>query len=74
MKESLHKSGLHPSPSLLISGPPGVGKTLSAKWIAHKLDIPLLTLDLASVMSSYLGKTGNNIKAVLNYASSFPCV
>jgi SpoVK/Ycf46/Vps4 family AAA+-type ATPase len=25
-------------------------------------------------MSSYLGKTGNNIKAVLNYASSFPCV
>jgi AAA ATPase central domain protein len=74
MKESLHKSGLHPSTSLLISGPPGVGKTLSAKWIAHKLDIPLLTLDLASVMSSYLGKTGNNIKAVLNYASSFPCV
>ena len=74
MKESLHKGGLHPSTSLLISGPPGVGKTLSAKWIAHKLDIPLLTLDLASVMSSYLGKTGNNIKAVLNYASSFPCV
>lgn len=36
--------------------------------------MPLLTLDLASVMSSYLGKTGNNIKAVLNYASSFPCV
>ena len=34
----------------------------------------MLTLDLATVMSSYLGKTGNNIKAVLNYASSFPCV
>jgi AAA+ superfamily predicted ATPase len=45
-----------------------LGKTLAAKWLACKLDMPLLTLDLASVMSSYLGKTGNNIKAVLNYA------
>lgn len=74
MKERLYKEGLHPSRSLLMGGPPGVGKTLAAKWLACKLDMPLLTLDLASVMSSYLGKTGNNIKAVLNYASSFPCV
>ncbi|MFU8620872.1 AAA family ATPase [Escherichia coli] len=74
MKERLYKEGLHPSKSLLMGGPPGVGKTLAAKWLAFKLDMPLLTLDLASVMSSYLGKTGNNIKAVLNYASSFPCV
>ncbi len=70
MKERLYKEGLHPSKSLLMGGPPGVGKTLAAKWLAFKLDMPLLTLDLASVMSSYLGKTGNNIKAVLNYASS----
>lgn len=74
MKERLYKEGLHPSRSLLMGGPPGVGKTLAAKWLAFKLDMPLLTLDLASVMSSYLGKTGNNIRAVLNYASSFPCV
>lgn len=74
MKERLHQEGLSPSGSLLMGGPPGVGKTLAAKWLANRLDMPLLTLDLASVMSSYLGKTGNNIKAVLNYASSFPCV
>ncbi|BEM57464.1 MULTISPECIES: AAA family ATPase [Serratia] len=74
MKERLHKEGLNPSRSLLMGGPPGVGKTLAAKWLASKLEMPLLTLDLASVMSSYLGKTGNNIRAVLNYASSFPCV
>ena len=73
-KEILCKFGLNPSRSLLMEGPPGVGKTLAAKWLACKLDMPLLTLDLASVMSSFLGKTGNNIKAVLNYASTFPCV
>lgn len=73
-RELLFKEGLQPSKSLLMSGPPGVGKTLAAKWLAYKLDMPLLTLDLASVMSSFLGKTGNNIKAVLNYASTFPCI
>lgn len=72
--QELLDEGLTPSRSLLMSGPPGVGKTLSANWIARELNLPLLTLDLATVMSSYLGKTGNNIKAVLNYARSFPCV
>lgn len=74
MEERLRSEGLYPSRSILMGGPPGVGKTLAAKWIACKLDMPLLTLDLASVMSSYLGKTGNNVKSVLDYASSFPCV
>lgn len=73
-KEQLMDNGLYPSRSLLMGGPPGVGKTLAAKWLANKLDLPLLTLDLASVMSSFLGKTGNNIRAVLEYARSFPCV
>jgi hypothetical protein len=57
MKERLIKRGFT-FQSLLMGGPPGVGKTLAAKWLACKLDMPLLTLDLASVMSSYLGKRG----------------
>ncbi|WP_320713230.1 AAA family ATPase [Enterobacter cloacae] len=73
-REQLIEKGLLPSKSLLMDGPPGVGKTLAAKWLAEKMNLPLLTLDLASVMSSFLGKTGNNIRAVLEYARSFPCV
>lgn len=73
-REQLIENGLLPSKSLLMDGPPGVGKTLAAKWLAEKMNLPLLTLDLASVMSSFLGKTGNNIRAVLDYARSFPCV
>lgn len=72
--DKLTAAGLVPLRSLLVSGPPGVGKTLSASWIAQELDLPLLTLDLASVISSYLGKTGNNVRTVLNYAQQFPCV
>ncbi|KFK93355.1 MULTISPECIES: AAA family ATPase [unclassified Serratia (in: enterobacteria)] len=73
-RKKLLDNGLLPSRSLLMDGPPGVGKTLAAKWLAEKLNLPLLTLDLASVMSSFLGKTGNNIRAVLDYARSFPCI
>lgn len=68
--DGLLEVGLDPSRTLLFTGPPGVGKTLTAKWIAKKLGQPLLTLDLASVMSSFLGRTGANVRAVLDYAKS----
>lgn len=70
----LLSKGLLPTRSILLEGPPGVGKTLMAYYLAEKMQLPLLTLDLATVMSSYLGKTGSNIRAVLNYAKSFPCI
>jgi SpoVK/Ycf46/Vps4 family AAA+-type ATPase len=71
---ALNNLGLHPTKSILLTGPPGVGKTMAAKWIAEKINRPLLILDLSAVMSSYLGRTGNNIRFVLDYAKSIECV
>jgi SpoVK/Ycf46/Vps4 family AAA+-type ATPase len=72
--DALLAEGVEPAKSLIFQGPPGVGKTMSARWLAGKLGLPLLVLDLATVMSSFLGKTGSNVRAVLEHAMSFPCV
>lgn len=65
---ALIDAGLAPTRTALFVGPPGVGKTLSAQWIASSLDVPLMTVNLASLMSSYLGRSGSNLKQVLDYA------
>lgn len=71
---ALHKADLQPTKSALFTGPPGVGKTLAARWLASKLDRPLIVLDLAAVMSSFLGRTGNNVRNVIDYAKGVHCV
>ena len=68
--QELIKQGLSATRSVIFTGPPGVGKTLAARWVARELHRPLLTLDLSAVMSSFLGRTGANVRHVLDYAKS----
>lgn len=72
--DDLEAAGLAPTRTALLVGPPGVGKTMAARWIAAELGYPLLILDLSAVMSSLLGKTGTNLRHVLDYAKNRQCV
>lgn len=63
----LLKEGLYPTRSLLLAGPPGVGKTLAARWLAMQMEVPLFVLDLGAVMSRFLGATGVNLKKAFAY-------
>lgn len=70
----LASSGLSPTRSAIFVGAPGVGKTLTARWLAAQLGAPLYVLDLTAVMSSLLGRSGTNLRAALDFAKRTPCV
>lgn len=70
----LLREGLLPPRTLLLKGPPGTGKTMLSRWMARQLGLPLMALDLASSISSYLGKTGSNLRRSLDYARTTPCL
>ncbi len=67
-------AGLPLTRTLLLSGPPGVGKSMAAQWLAREVGVPLVSVNLASVVSSFLGSSGRNIRSVLEYAKSGECV
>lgn len=66
--------GLVPTRSAIFVGPPGVGKTITARWLAAQLGVPFYVLDLTAVMSSLLGRSGGNLRAALDFAKRSPCV
>ncbi|MHC5778700.1 AAA family ATPase [Nostoc sp.] len=60
---------------LLLAGPPGTGKTSVAKNIANILNLPLLQLDIASLLGSLVGESEGNIRRALKIAEAIaPCV
>lgn len=74
LMQRFYEGGIEPSNSVLFTGRPGVGKTYTAHWIAYMLDIPLISLNLATSISSYLGRSGQNIKSIFDYAKAQPTI
>lgn len=46
----------------LFAGGPGTGKTRAAHLVADALDLPILTVDLASTVDKYIGETEKNLE------------
>jgi ATP-dependent protease HslVU (ClpYQ) ATPase subunit len=66
----LLENGINPSNRILLTGASGTGKTMLAKYLASALGKNLIIMDISSSISSLLGKTGANIKKILNYAKN----
>ncbi|HBI18539.1 MAG TPA: AAA family ATPase [Brevundimonas sp.] len=62
----LREHALRPSSKLLLVGPPGSGKTLTASAIAGELNLPLFTIRLDAVITRFLGETATKLRAVFD--------
>jgi AAA+ superfamily predicted ATPase len=52
----------------LFSGPPGTGKTMGAEVIASALGLDLYLVDLAGVVSKWIGETEKNLDRIFSAA------
>ncbi len=53
---------------LCLYGPPGTGKTAYGRWLAQKLDVPLLVKRASDLMSPYVGENEQNIARAFRQA------
>ena len=54
----------------LFAGPSGTGKTMAAEIIANELGLDLYKIDLAGVVSKYIGETEKNLDRIFTAAES----
>jgi SpoVK/Ycf46/Vps4 family AAA+-type ATPase len=67
-------NSLTTSLSFLTYGPPGTGKSRLARYIARELGLDLYVARLDGLISSFLGSTSKNIRALFDFAAKTPCV
>lgn len=74
-KEEMKKRGIKPPRGILIVGVPGCGKSLAAKAIASRWQLPLYLLDFATVQGQYVGQSEKQLKEALETAERVsPCI
>ena len=66
----LAKHNLPLANRLLLCGPPGCGKTMTAHAIAHELNLPMAYVRIDGLISSYLGQTSVNLRKIFSSVSN----
>lgn len=70
----LLKSGFQVRRTLILSGPPGCGKSLTAKALATELNLPFFVVRIDAIIGSYLGQTATNLRQLFQFAEQTACV
>jgi ATP-dependent 26S proteasome regulatory subunit len=58
----------------LLYGNPGIGKTMFGRYMAYKMNLKFLYLNLSRIVGASIGSTSINISNAFSYASINPCV
>lgn len=66
----IRSHGLSPRRKLLLIGPPGSGKTMTASALAGELGLPLFLVKLDALITKFLGETAGKLRLVFDAAIS----
>jgi SpoVK/Ycf46/Vps4 family AAA+-type ATPase len=72
--EKLKQHNLFPRKKLLLTGPPGCGKTMTARVISNELSIPLFVIRLDGLISRYMGESIAKLRLVFDTMKEFRAV
>ncbi len=73
-RERLHKRGIPHRTKLLFYGPPGCGKSLTARALGRALALPAFVVRFDAVIGAYLGQTAVHLRQLFSYAETQPCI
>lgn len=65
-RDQLARHGLRPARRLLLIGPPGTGKTSTARVIAGELGLPLFAIRLDSIITKFMGETAAKLRLIFD--------
>ena len=65
-RDALARHGLRPARRLLFIGPPGTGKTSTARVIAGELGLPLFAIRLDTIITKYMGETAAKLRLIFD--------
>jgi len=68
--ERLKSHGLSPRRKLLLIGPPGTGKTMTAAVVAGELRLPLFTARFDSLITKFMGESSAKLRLVFDALKS----
>jgi SpoVK/Ycf46/Vps4 family AAA+-type ATPase len=68
-RHRLQSYNLLPRRKILLVGPPGSGKTMTASALAGELQLPLLTTMYSSLMGKFMGETASRLKLIFDAMS-----
>lgn len=60
----LAEHGFTPMHRLLLEGPPGTGKTMTASVISSELSLPMCTVRLDGLLSKFMGETASKLRTI----------